>query len=116
MSAVGPSWTSGHVRFSAACGAERASVGDYEWSLVSTPPSLFRTVGALFLKSVPQGAATSVFAATEDWAGGAVDTALRGRVRRAGRELAEAMVRRDATEVADPFALTTTFDELLAGG
>jgi FMN reductase len=59
---------------------------------------------------------TTVFAATEDWAGGAGDTALRGRVRRAGRELAEAMVRRDATEVADPFALTTTFDELLAGG
>jgi FMN reductase len=56
---------------------------------------------------------TAVFAATEDWAGGTVDTALRGRVRRAGRELSEQMVRRDEREVVDPFALTTTFEELL---
>jgi FMN reductase len=59
---------------------------------------------------------TAVYAATEDWAGGAIDTALRGRVRRAARELADQLVRRDAPEVADPFALTTTFEELLAGG
>jgi FMN reductase len=56
---------------------------------------------------------TAVFAATEDWAGGAVDTALCGRVRRAGRELSDQMVRRDEREVVDPFALTTTFEELL---
>ena len=57
---------------------------------------------------------TAVFAATEDWAGGTVDTALRGRVRRAGRELSDQMVRRDEREVVDPFALTTTFEQLLS--
>jgi len=56
---------------------------------------------------------TAVFAATEDWAGRTVDTALRGRVRRAGRELSDQMVRRDEREVTDPFALTTTFEDLL---
>jgi FMN reductase len=56
---------------------------------------------------------TAVYAATEDWAGGAGDTALRGRVRRAARELADQMVRRDEREVVDPFALATTFEELL---
>jgi len=58
---------------------------------------------------------TAVFAATEDWAGGTVDSSLRARVRRAARELADQMVRRDEREVADPFALTTTFEELLSG-
>jgi len=36
-SSSGPSRTSGHVRFSAACGAKRTSVGEYERSLMSTP-------------------------------------------------------------------------------
>jgi FMN reductase len=67
---------------------------------------------------------TSVFAASEDWAGaeGGVapsadrsEGALRGRILRAGRELAELMERRDSTTVADPFALSTTFEQLLAG-
>jgi FMN reductase len=67
---------------------------------------------------------TSVFAASEDWAGaeGGVapsadrsEGALRGRIQRAGRELAELMERRDSTTVADPFALSTTFEQLLAG-
>ena len=56
---------------------------------------------------------TAVFAATEDWAGRTVDSALRGRLRRAGRELSDQMVRRDEREVTDPFALTTTFEDLL---
>jgi FMN reductase len=59
---------------------------------------------------------TAVFAATEDWAGSSgVDTGLRNRIRRAGGELADLINRRPATGVADPFALTTTFDQLLAG-
>jgi FMN reductase len=57
---------------------------------------------------------TAVFAATEDWAGGTAD-ALRGRIRRAARELAEQVERRDPARVADPFALTTSFEQLLAG-
>jgi FMN reductase len=61
-------------------------------------------------------APTAVFAAAEDWASGMDDTALRGRIRRAAGELADLMQRRDPTEVADPFALTTTFDDLLASG
>ncbi|MGC5054795.1 FMN reductase [Micromonospora sp. DT48] len=61
-------------------------------------------------------APTAVFAAPEDWAGGAVDGALRARIDRAGRELAD-LVRRSAPSdgPADPFALTTSFDQLLGG-
>jgi FMN reductase len=58
---------------------------------------------------------TSVFAASEDWAGATAEGALRGRIQRAGRELAELVNRRDSTTVADPFALSTTFEQLLAG-
>jgi FMN reductase len=69
---------------------------------------------------------TSVFAASEDWAGATAaeggvapsaraEGALRSRIQRAGRELAELMDRRDTTTVADPFALSTTFERLLAG-
>ncbi|GAB2955212.1 FMN reductase [Micromonospora polyrhachis] len=62
---------------------------------------------------------TSVFAATDDWAGNrtAADTVegeLRGRIRRAGRELAEEMVRREPVPPADPFALSASFEELLS--
>ncbi|WFE66614.1 FMN reductase [Micromonospora sp. WMMD714] len=60
---------------------------------------------------------TSVFAAPEDWSGGTADGALRGRIDRAGRELAEQVDRRPpATGPADPFALTADFAELLGGG
>ncbi|GIJ10142.1 FMN reductase [Micromonospora andamanensis] len=61
-------------------------------------------------------APTAVFAAPEDWSGGAVDGALSARIGRAGRELAE-LVRRSAPSSgpADPFALTTSFDQLLRG-
>ena len=59
-------------------------------------------------------APTSVFAATEDWAGGG-DATLHRRIDRAGRELADLVGRRESPVVADPFALTTTFDALLSG-
>ncbi|GIG87043.1 FMN reductase [Plantactinospora endophytica] len=58
---------------------------------------------------------TSVFAAPEDWAGGSAQGTLRGRIDRAARELAEQVGRREPAEAADPFRLTTTFDQLLAG-
>ncbi|MFG1660153.1 FMN reductase [Micromonospora chersina] len=59
---------------------------------------------------------TAVFAAPEDWAGDSDDSALRARIRRAGTELAEQVDRRPAaTGPADPFALTTSFENLLAG-
>ena len=40
---------------------------------------------------------------------------LRARIDRATRELAELMDRRETPPPADPFALTTTFDQLLGG-
>ncbi|MEH0972072.1 FMN reductase [Micromonospora sp. CPCC 205546] len=59
---------------------------------------------------------TGVFAAPEDWSAGAADGALRARIVRAGGELAEQVHRRpESTGPADPFALTTSFDELLGG-
>jgi FMN reductase len=59
-------------------------------------------------------APTSVFAAMEDGAGGG-DATLHRRIDRAGRELADLVGRRESPVVADPFALTTTFDALLSG-
>ncbi|MGC1211933.1 MAG: FMN reductase [Micromonospora sp.] len=59
---------------------------------------------------------TAVFAAPEDWSGEGADGALRARIRRAATELADQVDRRPAgTGVADPFALTTNFEDLLAG-
>ena len=59
---------------------------------------------------------TAVFAAPEDWSGEGADGALRARIRRAAAELADQVDRRPAgTGVADPFARTTSFEELLAG-
>lgn len=58
---------------------------------------------------------TAVFAASEDWGGDEAEGQLRGRISRAGRELAREIERREPAEVADPFALTTSFEELLAG-
>jgi FMN reductase len=85
---------------------------------------------------------TSVFAATEDWAAGesatseqlgnqpggqaghhvpesAVDpgaASLRARIERAASEFAAEIERRGPAVTTDPFALTTSFDQLLAGG
>ena len=56
---------------------------------------------------------TSVFAASEDWGGG--DDQLRVRIERAAGELAREISRREPAQVTDPFALTTSFEELLAG-
>ncbi|MEV4489203.1 FMN reductase [Micromonospora coxensis] len=57
---------------------------------------------------------TAVYAAPEDWSGGATDGALRARVVRAGTELAEQVDRRPPSSgPADPFALTTDFAQLL---
>jgi FMN reductase len=60
---------------------------------------------------------TSVFAASEDWAGadGARGT-LRRRIERAGRELAYQMSVREPAAPPDPFALPASFEDLLAGG
>ena len=57
---------------------------------------------------------TAVFAAPEDWSGGAADDALRRRVVRAAGELADQVDRRPpSTGPADPFALTADFEDLL---
>jgi FMN reductase len=59
---------------------------------------------------------TSVYAASEDWAGaGEEDGAppLHRRVERAARELAEAMGQREPRVASDPFALTTSFEDLV---
>jgi FMN reductase len=58
---------------------------------------------------------TAVFAAPEDWSGGSADGALRARIVRAAGELADQVRQRPAAAPPDPFALTTSFDELLAG-
>jgi FMN reductase len=55
---------------------------------------------------------TSVYAAAEDWAGAGAE--LSRRVRRAAAELAEQLRLREPAAPADPFALTSSFDELLA--
>jgi len=58
---------------------------------------------------------TSVFAAGEDWGGDESEGQLRGRINRAAAELAREIERREPATVEDPFALTTSFEELLAG-
>ena len=58
---------------------------------------------------------TSVFAAAEDWGGEEAEGSLRGRVDRAAAELAREVEWREPATVADPFALTTSFEDLLAG-
>jgi len=59
---------------------------------------------------------TSVFAASEDWGGDESQGQLRGRINRAAGELAREIERREPATVQDPFALTTSFEDLLAGG
>lgn len=58
---------------------------------------------------------TSVFAASDDWSGATADGALRARIDRAAKELADEVQRRETAPVADPFALSTSFDQLLTG-
>jgi FMN reductase len=66
-----------------------------------------------YLRAAP--VATSVFAAPEDWASGGAGTALASRVERAGMELAAEILRREPARRPDPFELTTSFGQLLAG-
>ncbi|MGC9671199.1 FMN reductase [Planosporangium sp. 12N6] len=58
---------------------------------------------------------TAVFAASRDWAGAPADGALRGRIQRAARELAGQISLREPVTVADPFALSAPFEQLLGG-
>jgi len=67
-----------------------------------------------YLRAVP--VPTAVFAAPEDWGGDESEGQLRGRINRAAGELAREIERREPATVQDPFALTTSFEELLAGG
>jgi FMN reductase len=57
---------------------------------------------------------TSVFAATDDWAGATDDVSpLPARIRRAGRELAETVASRENEGPADVFADAPSFAQLL---
>jgi FMN reductase len=56
---------------------------------------------------------TAVYGATEDWGGA---DAIAGRIERSAAELAVEVDRREPVTVADPFALTTSFAELLGNG
>jgi FMN reductase len=57
---------------------------------------------------------TSVFAAAEDWGGDESQGYLRTRITRAAAELTREIDRREPATVTDPFALTTSFEDLLA--
>jgi len=56
---------------------------------------------------------TAVFAASDDWGADSADGTLRGRIIRAADELARELARREPVEVADPFALNVSFEDLL---
>jgi len=56
---------------------------------------------------------TAVFAASDDWGADSADGTLRGRIIRAADELARELARRGPVEVADPFALNVSFEDLL---
>jgi FMN reductase len=58
---------------------------------------------------------TSVFAATEDWSGETAAAPLDDRISRAAVELADQVYRLERTGPPDPFALTSSFESLLAG-
>ncbi|MEV0273681.1 FMN reductase [Hamadaea sp. NPDC050747] len=79
--------------------------------------ALEHAVRPMFSYLRAQSVPTSVYAAPEDWAGAPGDAqasgALADRIRRAAAELAELIERHEPTKAADPFALTTTFEELL---
>lgn len=65
-----------------------------------------------YLRAVPLP--TAVFAASEDWGGATADGELRDRIERAAGELAREVDRREPAPVTDSFALTTSFEDLLA--
>lgn len=56
-----------------------------------------------------------MFAASEDWADGQTEGDLRAQIER-GRRLADEMERRPARPAADPFARTTSFEQLSSPG
>ncbi len=56
---------------------------------------------------------TAFFAASDDWGADSADGTLRGRITRAAGELAGELTRREPVTVTDPFALTTSFGDLL---
>ncbi|WP_250002517.1 FMN reductase [Actinoplanes sp. M2I2] len=56
---------------------------------------------------------TAVFAAGDDWGADSSDGFLQSRVARAAAELATEVGRREPAAVADPFALTVDFQDLL---
>ena len=56
---------------------------------------------------------TSVFAASDDWGAESTDGTIRSRVDRSAAELVQEMERRAPGHMTDPFALTSTFEELL---
>jgi FMN reductase len=60
---------------------------------------------------------TTVFAASQDWGGDdGGGGALQDRIERAAGELAVEVSRREPVTVTDPFALSTSFEDLLAAG
>ena len=56
---------------------------------------------------------TSVFASSEDWGGDETEGQLRTRINRAAAELAREITHRAPATIHDPFALTTSFKDLL---
>ncbi|GAB2603864.1 FMN reductase [Paractinoplanes abujensis] len=56
---------------------------------------------------------TAVFAATDDWGADSSDGYLQSRITRAAAELVAEVSRREPATVADPFALTVDFKDLL---
>jgi len=57
---------------------------------------------------------TAVFAASDDWGADSADGTLRTRITRATAELAQELSRREPAKLTDPFALTTSFEDLLS--
>ncbi|GIF15627.1 FMN reductase [Actinoplanes teichomyceticus] len=64
-----------------------------------------------YLRAVP--VPTAVFAASDDWGANSVEGPLRGRIERAATELAREVERREPVTVADPFALTASFEDMM---
>ena len=56
---------------------------------------------------------TAVFAAGDDWGAGSGESPLRTRIERAAAELAREIERREPVLVTDPFALTSSFEDLM---
>jgi FMN reductase len=76
--------------------------------------ALEHAVRPLFAYLRASAVPTSVFAASEDWAGDTTDGALRDRIERAAGELARDVDLREPVTVIDPFALARSFEDLLA--